>query len=70
MKTFNLVHIPINTWAIDRQDLLEVMQQISLPSKIINVFYYIAIMVQTVQEPKRRHVSNYFLKTGQLMQKK
>ena len=31
----------------------------SLPSKIINVFYYIAIMVQTVQG-ERRHVSNYF----------
>ena len=23
-------HIPINTWAIDRQDLLEVMQQIKI----------------------------------------
>ncbi|QIT19694.1 dual specificity protein phosphatase family protein [Acinetobacter pittii] len=29
-ENFNLVHIPINTWAIDRQDLLEVMQQIKL----------------------------------------
>ncbi|MCU4503955.1 dual specificity protein phosphatase family protein [Acinetobacter sp. WU_MDCI_Abxe161] len=27
-ENFNLVHIPINTWAINRQDLLEVMQQI------------------------------------------
>ncbi|WP_205668943.1 dual specificity protein phosphatase family protein [Acinetobacter oleivorans] len=29
-ENFNLVHIPINTWAIDRQDLLEVMQQIKI----------------------------------------
>ena len=29
-ENFNLVHIPINTWAIDRQDLLEVIQQIKL----------------------------------------
>ena len=29
-ENFNLVHIPINTWAIDRHDLLEVMQQIKL----------------------------------------
>lgn len=29
-ENFNLVHIPINTWAINRQDLLEVMQQIKI----------------------------------------
>ena len=29
-ENFNLVHIPINTWAIDRQDLLEVMQHIKI----------------------------------------
>ena len=27
---FELVHIPIHTWAIDREDLLKVMQQIQL----------------------------------------
>ena len=27
---FKLVHIPIHTWAIDREDLLKVMQQIQL----------------------------------------
>ena len=27
---FNLIHIPIHTWAIDREDLLKVMQQIQL----------------------------------------
>ena len=27
---FNLVHIPIHTWAINRKDLLEVMQQIQI----------------------------------------
>ncbi|MHC3122998.1 dual specificity protein phosphatase family protein [Acinetobacter sp. GN11] len=29
-EKFNLVHIPINTWAINRQDLLKVMQQIKI----------------------------------------
>ncbi|MEN8275400.1 dual specificity protein phosphatase family protein [Acinetobacter seifertii] len=29
-ENFNLVHIPIDTWAINRQDLLEVMQQIKI----------------------------------------
>ncbi|MEQ1065914.1 dual specificity protein phosphatase family protein [Acinetobacter sp. XH1741] len=29
-ENFNLVHIPINTWAINRQDLLKVMQQIKI----------------------------------------
>ncbi|TCB35630.1 protein tyrosine phosphatase [Acinetobacter sp. ANC 4910] len=29
-QTFKLVHIPIHTWAIDREDLLAVMRQIQL----------------------------------------
>lgn len=29
-ENFSLVHVPIHTWAINRQDLLEVMQQIKI----------------------------------------
>lgn len=32
-QAFNLIHIPINTWAIDREDLLAVMRSIQTAKK-------------------------------------
>ena len=47
-KDFKLVHIPIHTWAMSREDLLEVMRQTQQAKALNQKYSSIVITVQTV----------------------